>query len=415
MFARSAVSVGPAVLAALLLGCGGEAAPATPAARMDPLVAKLVAALDESLRRRPDDGVLLYQRAALAIEAGAPAEALPFLERLDASGWSVPLHPGEFEPLAGDRRYREIAARIDARAARVSRSAVAFSIPEPDLIPEGIAVDPRSGTFYLGSIRKRKVLAIDARGGVSTFVPAGRGGLLGALGVKVDTSRDLLWVGSYSSRTMMGHDPGAPRTEGVLAFALADGGLRRRVLFTDGAAHLPNDMAVAADGTLYVTDSAAGRIWRVPPDRDRFEPLTPASALVYPNGIALAADGRLYVAHLSGIAIVDSRSGAMTEVETVPGAPLGGIDGLLLEGGALLAVQNGIGRPRMVSIALDPTGERATGLTVLENDPAALELPTTACANGGALYTIANSQLRAFRTADGARNLEPPRILRTPL
>ena len=146
-----------------------------------------------------------------------------------------------------------------------------------------------------------------------------------------------------------------------------------------------------------------------------FEPVTPAGALVYPNGIALAPDGRLYVAHLPGIAMVATDSGAVKPMETVPGAPLGGIDGLVLERGALLAVQNGIGRPRMVSIALDSTGERATGLTVLENDPAALELPTTACASGGAMYTIANSQLRAFRSVDGARRLEATRILRTPL
>jgi hypothetical protein len=54
---------------------------------------------------------------------------------------------------------------------------------------------------------------------------------------------------------------------------------------------------------------------------------------------------------------------------------------------------------------------------VLENDRAALELPTTACATGGAMYSIANSQLNAFSSdgESGAPALEAPRILRTPL
>lgn len=386
-----------------------------PGVAVDPLVARLLGVIDDALRARPDDGVKLYQRAALSVEAGAPTDALPFLQRLDAIGWDIPLRPDNFLPLADDAVFRELASRFEARAARVHRSTVAFSVPEPDLIPEGIAVDPRTGTFYLGSIRKKKVLAIDANGEVTTFVPPGKDGLLGVLGVKVDTRADLLWVGSYASRSTADRAAAAARPSGVLAFSLRDGSLRRRILFGDSP-HLPNDLAIAPDGTVYVTDSAGGHVLRIPPDRDTFEPITPADALFYPNGIALAPDGRLYVAHLNGIAIVDPRSRTVTPLATVPAVPLGGIDGLLLHGSALVAVQNSIGRPRMVSIALDATGTRATGLTVLENDPAALEIPTTACVLNGALYTIANSQLRAFRNGDTpSRPLEAPRILRTPL
>jgi hypothetical protein len=398
-------------IALALVACSGTGAPAVPP---DPM-ARLLAVVDQELRARPDDGVPLYQRAALSIEAGAPADALPFLQRLDAIGWDIPLRPDIFAPLADDRRFRELAARMEARAPRVHRSTVAFSVAEPDLIPEGIAVDPRTRTFYLGSIRKRKVLAIDARGAVSTFVAPGQGGLLGALGVKVDTRTDLLWVASHRSSSMAGRSAAA-QPDGVLAFSLHDGSLRRRIVFDDDGPHLPNDFAIAPDGTVYLTDSVAGRVLRIPPDRDAFEPVTPPDALVYPNGIARAPDGRLYVAHLRGIAIVDPRSGSVTPMPTVPAAPLGGIDGLILDGGTLLAVQNGIGRPRMVAISLDASGARATKLTILENDPAVLEIPTTACLLDGALYTIANSQLRAFRHGDTpSRPLEAPRILRTPL
>lgn len=98
----------------------------------------------------------LYQRAALTVEAGPPADV----------------------------------------------------VPESDLLLEGITVDRRSGPFDLDSICKRKVLAI---------------GSAGALGVKVDAARDLLWDASYPSCSMIGFKPDARRTTGVLAFALADG------------------------------------------------------------------------------------------------------------------------------------------------------------------------------------------------
>jgi hypothetical protein len=65
------------------------------------------------------------------------------------------------------------------------------------------------------------------------------------------------------------------------------------------------------------------------------------------------------------------------------------IDGMGLQGDRLFAVQNSIGRPRILEISLD--GARATGLTVLESSPEVLALPTTTCLWQGAFYTIANS------------------------
>src|SRR6185295_18240103 len=93
-------------IALALVACSGAPAPAAPQASSattgrpaqpssqaprsgaaDELVTRLLALLDAALRERPDDGVALYQRAALSVEAGASADALAFLRRLDAIGW----------------------------------------------------------------------------------------------------------------------------------------------------------------------------------------------------------------------------------------------------------------------------------------------------------------------------------------
>jgi hypothetical protein len=204
----------------------------------------------------------------------------------------------------------------------------------------------------------------------------------------------------------------------LTAFALADGSKRRRIAFSAGAGpHLLNDIAIAPDGTLYVTDSIAGAVWRVPADRDVFEPVMPPESFAYPNGNVLAWTGALLVAHGTGVAVIDPASGLVERMESAPNIPLGGIDGMLLDGHTLYAVQNGLGAPRIVAIELDESGSRATKLTVLENDPSVLEIPTTSALYGGALYTIANAQLDALGPGGlkKDRRLHDPRIVRTPV
>jgi len=390
--------------------------PATPAPAGDPVIARVLAKVDQALVGLPRDGGLLYQRASLMIPQGAaPAEALPVLERLATIGWDIPLVADDFGALASDPRYRAIADRIAGRAPRVQRSTVAFGVPIDDLIPEGIAVDPRSGTFYLGSVRKRTIVAIDASGAARTFVPARSGGLLGVTGIKVDPVRGVLWAASHASRSIEGYQPADREAEGAYAFALADGSVRRRVRFADPGPHLANDLAIASDGTAYLTDSASGGVYRIPPDRDALEVVVATGSFAYPNGLALADDHQLYVADAIGIARVALDTGAVTPLAAPPHGALGGIDGMLLDGDRLLAVQNSIGRPQIIAISI--AGDRATSLTVLENDPGALDKPTTTCLWHGALYTIANSGIGAFgpNGLRPGRTLHAPRILRTPL
>jgi len=376
----------------------------------------VLAAVDDALVARPTDGGLLYQRASLMIPLGArPADALRFLEQLDATGWDVALADADFAPLTGDARYRELAARIAARAPRVGRSAVAFSVPGNDLVPEGIAVDATTGTFYLGSLRRRTIVAIDPTGGSRRLVAERAGGLLGVTGMKVDPVRGVLWAASHASHSMADHQPDGRDTDGVYAFALDDGSIRRHAQFADPGPHLANDLAITADGTVYLTDSASGSLYRVPPGRDALERVLPPRSFAYPNGIALADEGRLYVADAIGITRVAIGTWTLQRVIAPPRVALGGIDGMVLQGTQIFAVQSSIGQPRIVAITVD--GDRATGLTVLENSPEALEQPTTTCLWHGALYTIANSQLNAFGPTGPrpGRILADPRILRTPL
>jgi len=100
------------------------------------------------------------------------------------------------------------------------------------------------------------------------------------------------------------------------------------------------------------------------------------------------------VADAVGIIKVDVIRGASREVDTGPCCnTLSGADGLYWHKGSLIAVQNGIGSPRIAAFKLSKDGTSVTRTTVLENRTQFTVLPTTGAIRGNDFYFIANSQI----------------------
>jgi sugar lactone lactonase YvrE len=374
---RHAALIAAGVTAALACGCAarGPAAEVRAALAQDP--------------RSPS---LLYLDAAFS-GARDRARALAELAALDGAGWDNPLADDDFTPLARDPGYAGVAARIAARARPVARAQVAAVVATPDLFPEGIAVDARAGTLYLSSLWQRRIVRIGADGASATFADAGAG-LYAVLGLHVDAARRLLWAASDANANLPGlrHDERG-RAE-LIAFDLQSGRVVTRAVAPGPGPHLLNDMSIASDGTVYVTDSEGGGVFALAPGAAALVPFVGAGALSYPNGIVV--DGaRVLVAHAWGIAVAPRDGAPLHALPAPPAAALGGIDGLALAGDALYAVQNGLGRARVVRFALDGTHARVTGMTVLENQHAALALPTTLAVDETrrALFIVADSHI----------------------
>jgi sugar lactone lactonase YvrE len=349
------------------------------------------------------DGATLYAIAELEERRGNTDAALDALAKLDARGWDVPLDDTTFPTLARLPRYRAIAASIAPRATHAATSTPSFTIAERGLIPEGIAFDPRDGTFFVSSIARRKVVAVDARGRARDLVREGQDGLFGTQGMKVEVARDLLWVASTDDKT---------GESGVFAFDPRSGALRRRALLR--GRHEMNDLAFDERGSLFVTDSVGGGVYLMVPASDTLLPYLEAGTFLYPNGIALSdAKARIFVAHIEGVAIIDRTTKSVRPLAHDPHITLGGIDGLALYEHALYAVQNGMGLPRIVRFDLDDAMERVVRMTVLETETPAFEVPTTGVVANGAFHFIANSQLDV---ADGpAEKLREVIVLKAPL
>ncbi len=117
-------------------------------------------------------------------------------------------------------------------------------------LPESVAVDQR-GTIYVSLAPLGHVRAVSPDGGQRVVVRLPVGGGFGALGLAVGPRHELYVAVSTFN----------PATNGVYRVAL-DGAFAR--LPGTEAIGLPNGLAFDPRGNLYVTDSVAGAIWRVP-------------------------------------------------------------------------------------------------------------------------------------------------------
>jgi sugar lactone lactonase YvrE len=369
------------------------------------------------LSAAPDQGGLMFELAVAEAGVGRNADAIRWLEKAVALGYDFDLAgDARFARLRKFEPFRELSARL-ASHPPPRTSTLAFRIAEPGLVPEGIAWDPVGRHFYVGSLAREKIVRITPEGQASDFVPSGRDGLWTVLGLRVDPKRRLLWAASAADS----REGKAAGSSGLFAFDLDSGKLHERhVVDGQSGKRLFNDIAVAETGEVFVTDSEAGSILRLPPGSDELETLSPSGSFVYPNGITLDATGsRLYVADFTrGISIVEIATGKARPLPHPRAVTLHSVDGLYAHRGGLVAIQNGPGMERVVRFALDGTGNRVTGLTVLEGRSPELALPTTGAIAGEAFFYIANSQVDALeedgKLKPGAKP-EPARILRAPL
>jgi sugar lactone lactonase YvrE len=298
----------------------------------------------------------------------------------------------------------------------------AFVIPDPAFVPEGIAHDPSTRAFFVGSTWQRRIVRIGADGAQSDFTPRDSDALLGVLGMQVDAERRLLWAAHASAGAGMPiRGDSSQGRSGLALFDLDTGRLIRNLVPPDDALHFLNDIALASDGSIYVTDSMTGTIYRADPDATALTPLVtlPSGG----NGIALTPNQDvLYVAGAGGGAFrVDIATRSFVRLSTPEGIEIGA-DGFYLNEGDLIAVQPWSDQCRVCRFALDETGARIVSQRALATTHADFSQPTTGVIVGGDIYVIANAQLQHFRRLWTQHQGEPPRetlhdivILRIPL
>jgi sugar lactone lactonase YvrE len=280
---------------------------------------------------------------------------------------------------------------------------VAFKIADPELIPEGIAYDPQTKTFFVGSTWKRKIVAVDAAGTARDFTEEAQDGVYGFVGLRVDAARRTLWaISSNAGGTMpaRGLDKSCLGCSTVTRYDIDSGKLQKKYALPNAdAPHFLNDIAIAPSGDAYITDTMTGGVYRITRAKDTLERWVDLGGQVYPNGIDITPGGSLlFVATEAGLRKIDVKTGAVSEISR----SVGSIDGLYFHRDTLIAIQPFEEFHKVARFRLTPALDAVAGIDTLEASNPLFRQPTTGVIVGDDFYYIANAQLQAFRAMHAA-------------
>lgn len=261
-----------------------------------------------------------------------------------------------------------------------------ISIPADFGLIEGIAFDPNSRQFYAGAVEDGALLIKEGDRWRRTVLPYRTAGLFG---MALDRQRGILWIASGVAGPTKAKQ-GFRGIIGVTALGLEAAG-RAAVPVADANAQ-PGDVAVGPDGTVYVSDGQAGNLYVCRPGCTELLAFVPPGTFKSPQGLAVSRDGKaLYVADYGrGLWRIDLKKPKIVSQIS----QLNGIDGLVRDGDALIAIVNGDGR-KIVRLALDPTGTSVASEAVLAT-PAGPGDPTLGIIVGGKLLYVADAQWDRF-------------------
>ena len=347
----------------------------------------------------PGDDATVYFVAAAYAMGGDKARAVEWLGKLAELKSCFSPSPVTFASIADSAEFKAVRQRIAEAAPRAHTSALAFTVGERDLIPEGIAYDPVERVFYLSSLHKRKIVRVTpgAPGrpaAVEDFTSEGQDGLYCVLGMKVDARRRVLWAISSAETLMKGFRKEDDGKSALFAYDLRTRRLVKKFAPPTGGFHLLNDLALDRDGRVFATDTRSNEIFTLSRDGASLQILLPAGTVESPNGIAVSDDGRtLFIASIpQGVYRFDLKTRQLARLAHPRGISLVGIDGLYFYRNSLVGVLNMLNPGRVARFYLDDALDRVTRTEIVECNNPLFDDPTTAALAGGSLYFIANSQ-----------------------
>ena len=267
-------------------------------------------------------------------------------------------------------------------------AAPAYLLPESivaergGFIPEGVEYDNMNGRLLTGSLAEGTVFEIHGDGRVTAHVSDAE--LVSSVGIEADETRDRLLVANADRSVFEDGGTGLAKL-GVYNLTSGD-----RIAMVDLAAvagggadavHFANDVAVADDGTAYVTDTRGLILYQVDADYaasvlHRFE-----DGGAGPNGIVHHPGGYLLVARGAGlwkVPIDDPAAAAEVALpEEIPGQ-----DGMVWTAGRLAIVSNSGNRVVALTSSDDWATAELAGVAPYETQA------TTAAVVGDHVYVV---------------------------
>lgn len=270
--------------------------------------------------------------------------------------------------------------------------------------PEGIAWSAPQKSFFVSSIHQGVIGKVTMNGHYTPFIRDAR--LVSSVGLQFDARRNLVWAAVGDLGNSVRSSPATQSKLAALAAYDATTGERRAYHdlghLVEGG-HFANDLALDAQGQVYVTDSFSPVIYRLDTQGKasvfvRSELFTGEDFNL--NGIVWHADGYLLVnKHNSGELFRIGTTGTPDIQRVALPEALKGADGLLLLAPNRLAVVQNSGADRVVELLSNDGWHSAT---IASEQKTAGSFPTTATRVGKNYYVL-NSRLDTLMTQGAPR------------
>lgn len=262
---------------------------------------------------------------------------------------------------------------------------------QKDLIPEGIAVDPKSKKIFLSSVAQSKIVQCNLQGKESSdFIKSKQYNYKTGLGMIIH-DRKLFAIGSNES------SPNAPNSI-LLVLNPSNGELIHSYEWKDTSNHFFNDLVITSNNEIYITNSFGNSILKLNYPNGEIETFMTSDDFVYGNGITISDDEKyLYVATWEkGVRIIDI---ATKKIINPPSKISVGLDGIKFYENHLIGIYNGsveYSKHELVRFKLNPETNNIIGKETILKATKDFIIPTTFDIVNDVAYFIANSQLTKF-------------------
>ena len=272
--------------------------------------------------------------------------------------------------------------------AQKTNGKLAFSISEPNLIPEGITYYSKTKSFFLSSIYLKKIIEVDAESKqVSDFILPAEEGYQGGVGLTIDRKRKLLYALCYSKVN-------DEHITGLYCYSLKNKQLKFKIVLDGDTPKILNDMVLDKSGNLYITNTFDSKVFMLKKGTQQLVEFYSEPEL-YPNGIAIDKKRKiLYLASWDkGILALDMKTLTIKSIhpDTVNSQK---IDGLYLYKNSLIGIHiGGEKTDQHISRFYLNKQQQVTKTALLDKGHPLFDTPTTGVLIKDKFYCIANSQI----------------------
>lgn len=318
----------------------------------------------------------LLSVATVEAKLGHKEEALNWIEKYVATGLRFdPSRDADLKTLMTVGTGDKVAGLMNEYTLPVTNAEFVCELPQADTMPEDIAYVKSSnaksaGSFYVSSVQHHTIYRValpkdGSRQCVMEELPLpAEAKRWPTLALSADPRRKVLWVTASAMPGFSGF-PKEDEGKAVLMEIDPTSGkvLHRFDLKTTGPAVL-GDICVTDQGTVYLTDSIGGGVYRLHGDLQTAKLEKIADGVFSPQTPVLSHDGkRLFVAdYTMGIAVIElPGAGAVTnpaaKINYLPhpeNVAVVGIDGLYHDGDSLIGIQSGTDPERIVQFLMNP-------------------------------------------------------------